>query len=393
MNKWIKDNGNILIEFIMMIAISYIIFSFITLTSYRMTESRVRVTELQTFYVAEAGLNRAIWLLLTPSAEGGMGTYYRTTGVTQTYGSGRYTYYIANGAIAGEILIMSTGEVNSLRKTLLQTLSSTGVPDAFKYSVYGGSNVSLGTTYNIFGDMFVNGNTVFSGSGTNVKVYHSSGKTVSGGGVDGGVPNPLPQFPVLDTTNYTNDIAIAQTYAAGNVTYNNTFVNLNGGTLYINGSGTFSTVTFMGPGKIVATGNISFTNGPNGSNDQRITVISGANFVTSGNNSRLNNFTYYAQTSVALQNSYSGTGNVVLCNGNISTSGNVSVSGMIYSKTGSVTLANSTTVTGSIVAAAGVTATKTDLRITQDTSAFAANMPPGFPSERYSPKKGSWKEI
>jgi len=161
----------------------------------------------------------------------------------------------------------------------------------------------------------------------------------------------------------------------------------------VNGTANFSTVTFNGPGRIVATGNITFTNGPNSCNNEKVTVISGAGFSTSGNNTRLNNFIYYGQSSVSLSNSYSGTGNIVLSNGNISLSGNISVSGLLYSKTGSVSLGGSSYVTGSIVAATGVTATKADIAITHDNSAFQNNPPPGFPASTYSPKKGSWQEL
>lgn len=388
-----KAKGNIVIIFIVLVALSVMIFSFMRLVTTRVVASGVKKSDVKAFYVAEAGLNKAVWLLLASTSEGGYGFSWRTTGTTETFGGGYYIMRVTDSTVTGEIRIMSTGEVNGIRKTLVYDMSGSGLPPAFNYSVFGNSNVLLGRSYVITGDMFTNGNTVFEGSGTGGNVYHTAGKTVTGGGTDKGVPSPIPTFPVMDTSSFTNDIALAGGVAAGNQTWANTTVNLNGGTIYVNGTANFSTVTFNGPGKIVATGNITFTNGPNQCNGSNITVISGAAFSTTGNNTRLNNFTYYGHTSVALSNSYSGTGNVVISNGNISTSGNVSVSGLIYSKTGAVSLANTTNVTGSIVAAAGVTADKADIVITYSKSAFENNIPPGFPTSTYTPKKGSWKEI
>lgn len=388
-----NSSGQILVVFVVLIAMAALLYSFIMLQATRLTESGSKTSESKAFYVAEAGLNKAIWYLQTPSSEGGQGTSWRTSGFSQSFGDGIYTFSIADTATQGEILIVSTGEVYGLKKAISQLLSTVSIPSAFNYSVFGNSNVTIGTTYNIFGDMFVNGNTKFSGSGTAVNVYHTAGKTVTGGGVDAGVPSDVPTFPVLDTTYYSNEINQAKTVAAGNVTISNTTVNLGGGTMYVNGSATFSTVTFMGPGKIVASGNVLFSAGPNSCNNEKITVISGAVFSTTGNNTRLNNMTYYGQTSASLSNSFSGTGINVLSSGNISLSGNVAVSGMLYSKAGSVSLGGSSNVTGSIVAATGVTATKADIQITHDNSAFSGNMPAGFPSEKVTPKKGGWKEF
>ena len=389
----LRSKGSILVVFIMLVALASLVFIFISFITTRVVESRIRQYDLQAFYVAEAGLNKAVWTLLAPTSEGGSGTSWRTTGTTQNFDGGFYIMRVTASTVTGEVRILSTGEVRGIRKTLLYDITGTGLPPAFNYSVFGNSNILLGRSYAITGDMFINGNTVFEGSGTGGNVYHTAGKTVTGGGTDKGVPSTIPTFPVMDTSYYSNQITLAGGVAAGNQSWSNTTVNLGGSTIYVNGSAVFSSVTFNGPGMIVATGNITFQNGPNTGNNASIKVISGAAFSSTGDNTRLNNFTYYGQTSVSMANSYSGTGNVVLSNGNISLSGNVAVSGLLYSKAGSVSLSGSSNVTGSIVAATGVTADKADITITYSKSAFENNVPPGFPTSQYSPKKGSWNQI
>lgn len=384
-----KRKGNILLVFIMVVALASIVFSFLTLMSTRLLESGARTSEYQAFNVAEAGLNKAIWLIRTPVSDGGNGPTWRTSGTTNSYGYGSYTFSITNTSTEGEVLIISTGEVEGIRKAVSQLLQI-GLPDAFRYTIFGGSGVSIGRSFIITGDMFVNGNTVFSGTGTAGYVYHTAGNTVSGGGTDAGVPSPLPEFPPLDTGYYTNLINVARTYPSGNQTWSGT-VNLFGGTIYVNGNvGTSWGTTINGPGTIVVSGTFN-PNGAQRGNRDKVSIISGSSMQVT--NCNISNTTLYSNSGIAFTNDFNGNNNVVLSVGNITTSGNFNIGGIMYSKTGSITLSDTSNINGALIAALGVQSVKGDIRIYYDASQIPSASPMGFSGGQYTRKTGSWKEL
>jgi len=390
------SKGNILLTFVMMMAFSMIVFAFITFIGFRIKESGNRVSEIESFYVAEAGLNKAIWYLGTSTGSGGKGLDWRTTGTYEAYGWGSFSLIVQTSTVTGEVLIVSTGEVTGIRKTVSQVVATGGYPSAFDYAVFNNGSLNLSGNAEINGDVFVNGNTVFSGSATvaNGYAYHPAGDTVSGHGTytDGGTPDPVPSFPSLDTSYYSGQITTAQDQSAGNQTYNNTTVNLGGGTVYVNGDINVSgTTTFNGPGVVVASGAINFSGNTYTSGGVRF--ISAGTLSISGNQYTQDSL-YYSNTAIAASGNTRVNVGGFISGGTTSLNGNINVSGLIYS-VGQISLVGNPAITGAMLSGslAGVTGLSGSTLITYDDSVFLDQLPPGFTPSTLSRVKGTWKEM
>ena len=389
-----KSKGNLLVAFIILIAMSAIVLSILSLVGIRVRESGVKVSEFDSFYVAEAGLNKAIWYLATPVAQGGKGTSWRDVSYYEPYGWGGYYLTVQDTATSGEVQIISTGEVGGIMKTVSQIVDTSGVPDAFNYAIFSNAALNLSGSANIQGDIFINGNTVFSGSAsvTDGYVYHPVGTTISGGGTytDGGEPNPVPTFPNLDTSYYSSLISVAQGMPSGDQNYSNTTVDLNGGTVYINGSVNVSgSTTFNGPGVVVATGTLSFSG--NTYTTSNVKFISNGAIGASGN-MYTDDAIYYSSTSISASGNTRVNVGGFLSTGTLNLSGNINVSGIVYS-VGQITLSGNPAIRGSMVSGSllGVQGISGNTNIIHDQSVFPDELPPGFPSTSVSKVTGTWK--
>ncbi len=76
-------------------------------------------TDAQTFWLAEAGLHKAIWNLKTPAGSGGRGEGWTTAGTTENLGAGSYTMVVerwdfalaANGSAASDSPSQTNGSI------------------------------------------------------------------------------------------------------------------------------------------------------------------------------------------------------------------------------------------------------------------------------------------
>jgi len=386
-----KDKGNLIVTFIMVIALSMTVFVFISFTGIRLKESGIKVSELESFYTAEAGLHKAIWYLATPTTQGGKGLTWRATNFQENYGWGAYYLTVQNSAVSGEVLIISTGEVGGILKTTSQIVNIGGLPAAFDYALYSNLATSLSGNTNIEGDMYVNGNTSFSGNAsvTDGYLYHPTGTTISGHGTytDGGEPNPKPNFPVIDTSSYDSLITTAQSVPEGDVSYSNQTTDLNGATIYVNGDVTISgNTTFNGPGTIVASGKIDLSG--NTYSSSTVKFISQEEIKLTGN-TYTNRALYYSATSLSASGNTRVTVGGFITEGTLSLSGNLNISGIVYSMAGT-SMSGNATVRGALVTNS-VTGLSGNSKITYDPSVFPGEMPSGFSASNLTVKKGSWR--
>ncbi len=387
-----KSKGNLLVTFILLIALSITVFSYLYLIGFRLKESGIRVSENQSFYAAEAGLNKAIWYLSTPTAQGGKGTSWRVTSSQEAFGRGKY-YITVRDSATGEVQIISTGEVLGIRKTVSQSLVSAGTPSAFNYSLFSNSASTISGSAIVYGDMYVNGNTTLTDyvHVQDGELFHPTGTTITTSGsptyTDGGAPNPVPTFPTLDTSFYDGQISIAQGVAAGNVTYTDATVNLNGSTVYVKGNVTIAgNTTFNGPGSVVATGTISISG--NTYSTGSVKFISNGQISATGN-TYTDGSTYYSTASIyAAGNTRVSVGSFIT-KGNVTLGGNLNMSGIIYAK-GSATLTENVQVTGSLVTNS-VSEISDNAHITYDPAYIPAEIPVGFSGTSLTVKKGTWK--
>jgi len=387
-----NSKGNLLVTFIMVVAFSLIVFSFIFLIGIRLKESGIRVSEVESFYVAEAGLNKAIWYLATPVSSGGKGFSWRATGSSESFGWGRYYMTVHDTAVTEEVLIISTGQVGGIIKTVSQIVDISGLPPAFDYAVFSNGALGLsGAADVIHGDIFVDGNTTFSGNASvsDGYVYHPAGTSITGSGTwtDGGEPVPAPSFPVLDSSYYDNLISAAGGVSAGNQTYSNATVNLSGNTVYVHGNVDVSgTTTFNGPGTIVATGTINFSGNTYTSNSVKF-ISNGALSITG--NAYTSSSTYYSNTSLSASgNTRVNTGGFIT-KGTTNISGNITMTGILYSM-GQINLSGNPSIRGAMVSGS-VSGLSGSTSIYFDETMFPAQLPPGFPPSSLSRVMGTWK--
>jgi len=389
-----KSKGNLLVTFIMIVAFSIVVFSFLSFLSIKLKESGIRTSDVESFYVAEAGLNKAIWYLATPVASGGRGFSWRTTGTTEAYGWGSFVISVQNHSVSGEVNIISTGEVGGIHKTVSQRVRIGGLPAAFDYAVFCNNSMNLSGNAEVSGDMFVNGNTNFTGNATvsDGMIFHPSGTTLTGHGTftDGGEPNPIPTFPAFDPSYYDGLIAAAGGFAAENQSYSNTTIDLNGGTVYVHGNVTISgNTTFNGPGVIVATGTVAMSG--NTYSTSSVKFISGGAQNLTGN-SYTSGSVFYSSTSLTASGNTRVDVGGFLTKGALTLSGNMNISGIVYSE-GGVSLSGNPVISGSLVTSsvAGIAGISGNGKVTFDPTKFPATPPPGFESTELTRLKGTWR--
>jgi len=386
-----KNKGNLLLTFIMLVALSVIIFSFLSFIGTRLKDSIVKIAETSAFYAAEAGLNKAIWYLATPVAQGGRGFSWRTTNYYEAFGRGGYYFTIISAGSPMEVLITSTGEVAGILRTVSENVNMGGLPPAFNYSVFSNNTATIWGNSHITGSIFVNGNTLLSqaSSVTGGYVYHPFGTSISGTGTytNGGEPVPLPSFPVIDTSYYDAAIDSAGSVPSGDIIYKNATINLNGSTVYVNGDVTISgNTTINGPGSIVATGKISISGNTYGSSSVKY-ISSGLINVTG--NVYTSNSIYYSSSSISASGNTRVNIGGFLSKGGVSLGGNVNVFGLIYSY-GATSMSGNPILKGSLVSGS-ISDLSGSISVTYDPSVFPRELPPGFPPSSLAVKKGTWK--
>lgn len=91
-----RQSGTALIlTFIMLISLTAITIAFLYMTSVRVKVMGYDTASSQALWLAEAGLQKAIWNLMTPTAAGGQGEDWTTSGTAESLGAGSYTMVVA----------------------------------------------------------------------------------------------------------------------------------------------------------------------------------------------------------------------------------------------------------------------------------------------------------
>ena len=386
-----KNKGNLLVTFIMVVAMSITIFAFLSYVTIRLTESGIRTSEIESFYVADAGVNKAIWYLGTPTGSGGKGLYWRVTGTYEAFGWGGFLLTVRDYA-TNEVQVIATGEVSGIMKTISQVVTLGGLPGAFDYAVFCNTGTNFTGNVNSHGDVYMNGSTIF---GTNTSftdgyVYHPAGSSLSGSGTwtDGGAPNPNPEFPVFDSSYYDNLITSAYSVPAGNLTYNNTTLNLAGSTIYVNGNVTISgNTTINGPGQIVATGVINQSGNTYSSSAPKF--ISQGNLYVAGN-AYTSGSTYYSATNITAEGNTRVDVGGMISKGSVALAGNLNLSGIVFSNSGTSFVSGNPVIRGALVVNHFGTFSG-NANVTYDESKFPSTLPYGFTASTLTVKKGSWR--
>ena len=364
--------GNILpLTFILLTALAVIVASLAFLTSTGIKNLSYVGNRARSLYIAEAGLQKAAWYLMTPTYQGGKGIAWRVAGTTESFAGGSYTIRVGN-ASTGNIIITAEGTYRGITRTI-QALYSL-YPTALDYGIVNTNNLTLGSGSQVRGD-----------------IYSEGTITNNGGSIEGDVwtpanpPDPVPTIPTLDTSYYDSEIAAAY---AQNININTVrgFTNLGGGKLYDKNNMTIIG-TIVGPGVICAAHDLTVKWGA--TIDQNIMLIAGNDLKFEYNISMGNNSTMYAGHSLNFTNSLVIADKATLISPNlVFVGGWQRINGIIFAN--QANLGSQSTVRGNIIGGSATLGENSSF--TYDQNSRPATPPPGLDTS-FSFIKGSWKEL
>jgi hypothetical protein len=315
----------LLITFIMMTALTVLVFSFVYMTTVRTRASGYDLAAEKAFWLTEAGVQDVIYRLKTSAT-------YRTTPTTvnANLGGGSYTVTVVkNGST---YTLTSTGTAGILNRRITQTVSGTGgnAPQIFSHAMHSFGNVDAKNVTN----GTINGDTAAEGTvDTGPMTVH--GTNISGAPQLGPYPVDYASYKAIANYVYTSDLKFASNTTYGSPSAKKIW--------YTTKDISFGTnVTIYGT--IIAEGGISTKNSDN------ITISPAVGYpaVISGNTFEVKN------------------------------SSNVTISGLIYSQSDiSIWNATNITINGTMVASTDIVI-KNDTNITITYDAGIMNSPPPF---------------
>jgi len=261
-----RKKGNIILIFIMIVFLSAIVLSFLFIVSSATRTMTGSLNSSKALYVAEAGINKALWYLSAPAAEGGLGPTWRPIDFSESYGDGTYTLSIINNVIEDNVSLISTGRVGWSERTVRISLERSGLPAAFDYALFNHDGLALLGNTNVWGDVHVADGNLYVGSPADIEDGYATvmpGYSISGGGSyeEGSTPDPAPQMPDFDYSYYDNQIN--NVYSGDpSVLIGDQYINdyaLDGQTIYISGEAELSG-DITGGGVIVASEDVDLNN-------------------------------------------------------------------------------------------------------------------------------------
>ncbi|KPJ68998.1 hypothetical protein AMJ44_04845 [candidate division WOR-1 bacterium DG_54_3] len=203
---------------ILVVALVAIVGSVTYLTTVSVRNIGGKTDHLKAFYIADAGLQKAIWYLTTPPEEGGKGLDWRTAGVTEEFGGGSYIISVEDDPDGLKITSRSSfGE----RERILQIIAGEDFSDEFsKYALLSDKDVALAEGTSVEGTTAV-----------------TEGNEISGAGTSDNEMTVIDE-PSIDTTYYDNQIAVSdaggESVLVGNQSYDD--LDLNNVNLYVDGN-------------------------------------------------------------------------------------------------------------------------------------------------------------
>jgi Tfp pilus assembly protein PilX len=132
-----KESGFILIlTLIFMVTLVVAVAAYISFLSSDMRNISFQVDSTKAFYIAEGGINKAVWYLDNTAPDGSIDGSWRTASYPEPFGvdptdpkresfsAGTYTIWVETSGT--DILITSSGEINNAQRVIQQTISMSG---------------------------------------------------------------------------------------------------------------------------------------------------------------------------------------------------------------------------------------------------------------------------
>ncbi len=244
----------LILTFIIMVSLIVVASSYIFLVTYDTRNVGGQKSNVSAFYLAEAGLNKAIYYLLNTAPDSSTDSSWRTTAYPavpgagntdpqqESLGGGTYTMWVETSG--SDVQITARGTANGIERIIRQAVSySAGgsVPEALTYANHAGGNVTFDGAHN---------GTVTGNIGAQGNIEDSSNITVNGTESD----SSSIVTPTVDYSEYEN---IADTVVNGNKTFskNNTY----SGIWYVKGNAIIEkSVTING--SLIVEGDIEIKN-------------------------------------------------------------------------------------------------------------------------------------
>jgi urease alpha subunit len=131
MSRWMQKvesrKGSILIlSFMILIALISIVANYLYMTSAVTKSAGYGEVDDKLFWLAEAGIQKAVWNLVTTVGQGGEGLNWTTTGTTESLGDGTYTMVVTR--IGNTRYITSTGSITTAGTTFTRVIYEEYVP-------------------------------------------------------------------------------------------------------------------------------------------------------------------------------------------------------------------------------------------------------------------------
>jgi hypothetical protein len=225
--------------FVLVIALVAIVGGITIVTTTGIRNIGQKVESEKALFIAEAGLNKAIWNLTVPVEEGGMGLTWRTAGVTEEFAGGSYTMIVEDDPEGIIITIFSTYKGVTRE---IAIMANEDFSDAFSdYALLSDENVSLAEGTSVEGTTAV-----------------TEGNEVTGAGTTDNEQTVVLSEANIDTTYYDNQIAVSEggggSVVIGDQSYGD--LDLNYVNLYVQGNVTI-TGNITGLADIVSSGSIN----------------------------------------------------------------------------------------------------------------------------------------
>ena len=128
----------IVLALVFMMILSVITGSYIFLVTHGMRLANAQENDVKAFYLAEAGLHKAVWYLMNTAPDGSTDGSWRTGVYSNTPGpdphdpreevldEGRYVIWVED--VAADIQITAQGEINNTIRTVRQLFSEIAPP-------------------------------------------------------------------------------------------------------------------------------------------------------------------------------------------------------------------------------------------------------------------------
>ncbi len=394
-DRWRNQGGAVMIfTFAAMVVLAVIVGGFLFMIATQTAGSGGGLTSTQALWVAEGGIQQALYSLKNDSS-------FRsspTSPVTGSLGEGSYSVTVSKSG--STYALSSTGTVGELSRRIDQTVTVTvAYPAAFSYALFGNTNAStlqLKDNVTISGNLYVDG-AVQIASGASVTGGLIYADSVSGSGsytAASGPPDPVPTYPAFTTTSYDSQITTAESSASSDWTLSgSSSYSLGGGTVYYQSVTIKDSATITGPGTIVATGDVVLKD--NASIGSGVTIITKADLTVKNDAVVQSGGILYGRESIELKDDASVTGSV-LCPASgktVTIKEDATLTGLVYANT--LKLRDDAVVTGSVVANSYTSNKITDdVRVTYNASALPSTIPAGIPEGTVTVSPNTnWDEV